>query len=93
MPIVLIVHRSHTHPLLHVWPWDIGPPPDPGLRKHAQKLEQDGDGRDASDAASVERRRNLDQIGADEIEAPEFAYQALGFERREAGSGVPVPGA
>ncbi len=37
---------------------------------------------------------NGGEIGADEIEAPEFAYQALGFERREAARlRRPVPGA
>jgi len=60
----------------------------------ARQSEQDGDGTDAGDAASIQRRRDLDQIGADEIEAPEFAYQALGFERREAARlRRPVPGA
>src|SRR6266567_378558 len=48
----------------------------------ARQSEQDGDGTDAGDAASIQRRRDLDQIGADEIEAPEFAYQALGFPGR-----------
>src|SRR5213083_2314772 len=70
--------HADAGPALHVWPRDIGPPPDPGLRKHAQKLEQDGGGRDAGDAASIQRRRDLDQIGADEIEAPEFAYYSMG---------------
>src|SRR6266700_4240272 len=69
---------GRCRPPLYVWPRDIGPPPDPGLRKHAQKLEQDGGGRDAGDAASIQRRRDLDQIGADEIEAPEFAYYSMG---------------
>src|SRR6266480_7882075 len=76
--------RGRCRPPLHVWPRDIGSPADPGLRKHAQKLEQDGGRSDASDAASVERWRDLDQIGADEIQAAELAYQTLGFERREA---------
>jgi hypothetical protein len=43
---------------------------DAGLRKHAEKLEEDGGGRHAGDAAGVEGRRDLDEIGADEIEAP-----------------------
>jgi hypothetical protein len=42
---------------------------DAGLRKHAEKLEQDGGGRHAGDAAGVKGRRDLDEIGADEIEA------------------------
>ena len=57
---------------------------DTGLRKHAEKLEQDGGGRHAGDAAGVEGRRDLDEIGADEIEAPEIADQTLGFKCREA---------
>jgi hypothetical protein len=57
---------------------------DAGLRKHAEKLEQDGGGRHAGDAAGVKGRRDLDEIGADEIEAPEIADQALGFKCREA---------
>jgi hypothetical protein len=76
--------RGRCRPPLHVWPRDIGPPADPGLRKHAQKLEQDGGCSDAGDAASVEWWRDLDQIGPDEIETAEFADQSLGFERREA---------
>ena len=55
-----------------------------GLRKHAEKLEQDGGGRHAGDAAGVEGRRDLDEISADEIEAPEIADQTLGFKCREA---------
>src|SRR5262249_10402181 len=55
-----------------------------GLRKHAEKLEQDGGGRHAGDAAGVEGRRDLDEIGADEIEAPEIADQTLGFKCRKA---------
>jgi hypothetical protein len=43
---------------------------DAGLRKHAEKLEQNSGGRHAGDAGGVERRRHLDEIGADEIEAP-----------------------
>jgi hypothetical protein len=35
-----------------------------GLRKHAEKLEQDDGGRHAGDAAGVEGRRDLDEIGA-----------------------------
>src|SRR6266516_1491415 len=61
-----------------------GLPPDAGLRKHAQKFEQDSGCSDAGDAASVEWWRDLVQIGADEIEAPEIADQTLGFKRREA---------
>jgi hypothetical protein len=57
---------------------------DAGLRKHAEKFEQDGGGRHAGDAAGVEGRRDLDEIGADEIEAPEIADQTLSFKRREA---------
>ena|SRR6266536_4041737 len=76
--------HADAGPALHVWPRDIGPPPDPGLRKHAQKFEQDGDGSHAGDAASVEWWRDLDQIGADEIEAAEFTDQTLGFNRRDA---------
>ena len=57
---------------------------DAGLRKHADKLEQDGGGRHAGDAAGVEGRRDLDEIGADEIEAPQIADQTLGFKCREA---------
>src|ERR1700730_12532772 len=57
---------------------------DAGLRKHAEKLEQDGGGRHAGDAAGVKGRRDLDEIGADEIEAPEISDQALGFKCREA---------
>src|SRR6266536_1033005 len=76
--------HADAGPALHVWPRDIGPPPDPGLRQYAQKLEQDGDGGHAGDAARVEGRRDLDEIGSDEIEAPEIADQTLGFKRREA---------
>jgi hypothetical protein len=54
-----------------------------GLRKHAENLEQDGGGRHAGDAPGVEGRRDLDEIGADEIEAPEIAGQTLGFKCRE----------
>jgi hypothetical protein len=56
---------------------------DAGLRKHAEKLEEDGGGRHAGDAAGVEGRRDLDEIGADEIEAPEIADQTLGFKCRD----------
>ena len=52
---------------------------DAGLRKHAEKLKQDGGGRHAGDAAGVEWRRDLDEIGTDEIEALEIADQTLGF--------------
>src|ERR1700736_4787879 len=41
---------------------------DAGLRKHAEKLEQDGGGRHAGDAAGDEGRRDLDEIGADTLE-------------------------
>src|SRR5262249_6481897 len=54
-----------------------------GLRKDAEKLEQDCGGRHAGDAAGVEGRRDLDEIGADEIEAPQIADQTLGFKCRE----------
>src|SRR5439155_22652381 len=57
---------------------------DARLRKHAEKLEQEGGGRHAGDAAGVEGRRDLDEIGADEIEAREIADQTLGFKCREA---------
>src|SRR4029077_2061126 len=57
---------------------------DAGLRKHAEKLEQDGARRRAGDAAGVKGRRDLDEIGADEIEASEIADQALGFKCCEA---------
>ena len=57
---------------------------DAGLRKHAEKLEQDGGGCHAGDIAGVEGRRNLDEIGANEIEASESADQPLGFKCREA---------
>src|SRR6266571_2516491 len=62
----------------------IGLPPDAGLRQYAQKLEQDGDGGHAGDATRVEGRRDLDEIGSHEIEAPEIADQTLGFKGREA---------
>jgi len=52
------------------------------LRKHADKLEQNGGGRHASDPASVEGRRDLDEIGANEIETPKIADQTLGFKCR-----------
>jgi hypothetical protein len=55
-----------------------------GLRKHAEKLEQDGGGRHAGDAADVEGRRDFDEIGANEIEAREIADETLGFKGREA---------
>src|SRR5262249_42555410 len=55
-----------------------------GLRKDAEKLEQDCGGCHAGDAAGVEGRRDLDEIGADEIEAPQIADQTLGFKCREA---------
>src|SRR5215467_8290738 len=61
-----------------------GLPLSAGLRKDAEKLEQDCSGRHAGDAAGVEGRRDLDEIGADEIEAPQIADQTLGFKCREA---------
>jgi hypothetical protein len=38
------------------------------------KLEQDCVRRHAGDAAGVKGRRDLDEIGADEIETPEIAF-------------------
>jgi hypothetical protein len=59
-----------------------------------EKLEQDGGGCHAGDAAGVVGRRDLDEIGAEEIVALEIADQTLGFKRREAARPrVPVPGA
>src|SRR6266699_4562232 len=85
---------GRCRPPLYVWPRDIGPPPDPGLRKHAQKLEQDGGGRDAGDAAGVERRRDLDQIAPTKSWPPSSRIRRWASSVvRPPGSGVPVPGA
>ena len=67
-------------------------PSDASLRKHAQELEQDCNCRHTRHAAGIERRRDLDEIRADKIEAAQFAYQALDFEVvRPPGSGVQFP--
>jgi hypothetical protein len=50
-----------------------------GLRKDTEKLKQYSSGCHAGDTAGVERRRDLDEIGTDEIEALEIADQTLGF--------------
>src|SRR5262249_50325060 len=54
--------------------------PNACLGEHAQKFEQDCCGRHARHAAGIEWRRNLDDIGADKIEAAQFAYEALHFQ-------------
>jgi rhodanese-related sulfurtransferase len=59
---------------------------DAGLRKHAEKLEQDGGGRHAGDAAGVEGRRDLDEIGAysNELRTRPARSMIVNAERRNA---------
>ena len=57
---------------------------DPRLREQAEEFERDRRTHEGRVAGLVERRRDLDHVGTDEVEVPEAAHELQRLAGREA---------